>query len=315
MPPFAPTVKLNNGRSMPAFGLGTWQATPGEVREAVKHATDAGYRHIDTAAVYRNESEVGEALQEKFKEGAVKREEVFVTSKLWNTCHRPDLVVPTCKKTLADLKLDYVDLYLVHWPFSYKEGDDFYPSENGIAITTDIDYLDTWKQMEECVNLGLAKSIGVSNFNSKQLSRLLEAATIKPVTNQIECHPYLNQKKLIDFCKQRDIVITAYSPLANPSMTMPGGGVPLLENPKIKLLAAKYGKTVAQVVLRYVYQLGTVPIPKSFNKKRIEENIKIFDFELSNDDMTYINTFNKNYRVFPFTEAKASKYYPFHDEF
>ncbi|XP_046979920.1 aldo-keto reductase family 1 member B1-like isoform X2 [Schistocerca americana] len=251
MPPLAPTVKLNNGRDIPALGLGTWQATPGEVREAVKHAIDAGYRHIDTAAVYRNESEVGEALQEKFKEGAVKREEVFVTSKLWNTCHRPELVVPTCKKTLADLKLDYVDLYLVHWPFAYK----------------------------------------------------------------IECHPYLNQKKLIEFCKQRDIVVTAYSPLANPSITMPAGGLPLLQNPKLKLLAAKYKKTVAQVVLRYVFQLGTVPIPKSFTKKRIEENIRIFDFELSNDDVTDISKLNKNYRVFPHAQAKHSKYYPFHDEF
>ncbi|XP_049768031.1 aldo-keto reductase family 1 member B1-like [Schistocerca cancellata] len=252
MPSLAPTVKLNDGRSMPAFGLGTWQATPEQVGEAVKHAIDVGYCHIDTAAAYHNESGVGDALQEKFKEGTVKREDVFVTSKLLNTCHSPELVVPACKKTLRDLKLDYIDLYLVHRPFSYREGDDIYPLENGTAVTTDIDYLDTWKQMEECVNLGLAKSIGVSNFNSKQLSRLIEAATIKPVINQIECHPYLNQKKLIHFCKEMDITVTAYCPLANPSMIMPGGEVPTLNNPKLKLLAAKYKKTVAQVVLRYV---------------------------------------------------------------
>ncbi|XP_049766637.1 aldo-keto reductase family 1 member B1-like [Schistocerca cancellata] len=315
MPTIAPTVKLNNGRTMPAFGLGTFQATPGAVRDAVKHAINVGYRHIDTAAVYLNETEIGEALQEKFADGTVKREDMFITSKLWNTRHRPDVVVPTLKKSLADLKLDYLDLYLIHWPFAYKEGDNNHPTENGAAATADIDYVDTWKQMEECVRLGLAKNIGVSNFNSKQITRVLEKASIKPVTNQVECHPYLNQQKLIDFCKQRDILITAYSPLANPSMKMPDGGVPLLEHPKIKELAAKYKKTVAQVVLRYVFQLGTVPIPKSYNKSRIEENIQIFDFNLSDDDMAYIKTFNRNYRIFPFAEAGHDKHYPFHAEF
>ncbi|XP_046979360.1 aldo-keto reductase family 1 member B1-like [Schistocerca americana] len=312
----APTVKLNNGKVMPVIGIGTWQSAPGEVGEALKYAIEIGYRHIDGAAVYQNEPEVGAALKAKLDDGTVKREELFVTSKLWNTKHRPELVVPACKKTLADLKLDYLDLYLVHWPFAFKEGDDYFPKgEDGSIITTDVDYLDTWKQMEECVRLGLTKSIGVSNFNSKQLARLLEVAKIKPVTNQIECHAYLNQKKLIQFCKERDIVITAYSPLANPSMKMPEGEVPLMQNPKMKELADKYGKSIAQVLLRYLIQIGTVPIPKSVHKERIKENFNVFDFELNAEDLAYIDTFNKNYRVCAFNETKAAIHYPFYEEF
>ncbi|XP_049840847.1 aldo-keto reductase family 1 member B7-like [Schistocerca gregaria] len=176
-------------------------------------------------------------------------------------------------------------------------------------------YLDTWKQMEECVRLGLTKSVGVSNFNSKQLARLLEVAKIKPVTNQIECHAYLNQKKLIQFCKEKDIVITAYSPLANPSMKMPEGEVPLMQNPKMKELADKYGKSIAQVLLRYLIQIGTVPIPKSVHKERIKENFNVFDFELNAEDLACIDTFNKNYRVCAFNETKAAIHYPFYEEF
>ncbi|KAJ9593082.1 hypothetical protein L9F63_027677 [Diploptera punctata] len=175
------------------------------------------------------------------------------------------MVVPTCKRTLADLGLDYVDLYLIHWPHAFKEGDDFIPEDsNGKIIYSKVDYVDTWKAMEECVKLGLTKSIGLSNFNSKQIQRVLDIATIKPVVNQVECHPYLNQKKLINFCKKKNIVVTAYSPFGGPASIAegnPNAPNPLLD-PKIKAIGDKRGKSTAQVILRYLIQCGVVPIPK-----------------------------------------------------
>jgi len=164
----------------------SFQSKPGEVTQAVKDAIDIGYRHIDCAHVYGNEKEIGAAIQAKIAEGVVKREDLFITSKLWNTFHRPDLVEPALKKTLADLGLDYIDLYLIHWPFGYKEGEELFPTNpDGTTALSDVDYLDTWKAMEAALSKGLAKNIGVSNFNSEQITRLLKNATIKPVTNQV----------------------------------------------------------------------------------------------------------------------------------
>nr|CAH7752802.1 unnamed protein product [Callosobruchus chinensis] len=218
-----PKIKLNNGLEIPAFGLGTWKSKPGEVEQAVKDAIDLGYRHIDCAYVYGNEKEVGAALKAKLNDGTVKREDLWVTSKLWNAFHRPDLVEKALKESLKNLQLDYLDLYLIHWPVAYK-------------------YVDTWKALEECVRKGLTKSIGLSNFNSKQIERVLSIATIKPVMDQVECHPYLNQKKLIEFCRSKNIAVTGYSPLEDPQ---------LLDDPKLKQLADKYKKTPAQILLRY----------------------------------------------------------------
>ncbi|KAJ9598308.1 hypothetical protein L9F63_010986, partial [Diploptera punctata] len=294
-----PTIKLNSNHNFPVLGLGTYTADHiGEVERVVKDAIDVGYRHFDTAWYYKNEKEVGAAIRAKIAEGVIKREDVFVTTKLWSSHHRPDMVVDTCKRSLANLGLEYVDLYLIHWPFAFKEGDDGVPKDDkDKVIFSKVDYVDTWKAMENCVDIGLTKSIGLSNFNSEQIKRVLKVAKIKPAVNQIECHPYFTQTKLITFCKERGIVCTGYSPFGGPTSIAPlhkGEAPEPLKDSKIKEIGDKYGKSVAQIILRYLIQHGVAPIPKSSNKERLASNINIFDFELSAKDMAYSEEFQRN---------------------
>ncbi|KAK7871723.1 hypothetical protein R5R35_014006 [Gryllus longicercus] len=311
----ARTVTLNNGRPFPLLGLGTYEARDDEAVQVVKDAIDLGYRHIDTAAVYENEKAVGSAIQTKIQEGIIKREDLFVTSKLWCTNTKKDLVVPALKQSLSNLQLEYLDLYLIHWPFSLKDGAGFVPVDSeGKVQVADIDYVDTWKEMEKCAELGLAKSIGVSNFTIPQLTRVLENAKIVPATNQVECHPFLNQKPLIGFCKEKGILVTAYSPLANPGKQVAAGKPKLLDHSVLKETAAKYNKTAAQICLRYLIQIGVNPIPKSANKNRLAENINVFDFTLNDEDMRLLDDLNNNTRTCPFEKAVAAPHYPFADE-
>ncbi|KAF9416638.1 hypothetical protein HW555_006068 [Spodoptera exigua] len=282
-----PTVTFNNGQKIPAIGIGTWKSKPGEVTEAVKTAIDVGYRHIDCAFVYGNEKEVGAAISAKIADGTVKREDLFVTSKLWNTFHRPDL----------------------------EDGELFPKTANDSIAFSDVDYVDTWKALEPLVGEGLVKSIGVSNFNSKQIARLLEHASIVPVTNQIECHPYLNQRRLKDFCEARNIKITAYSPLGSPDRPWAKPDDPsLLEDPKLKAIADRLGKTVAQVLIRYQIDRDNIVIPKSVTASRIASNFDVFDFKLSQEDMSLIDTFDCNGRMVPMTASLGHKYHPFEKE-
>ncbi|ODM90218.1 Aldo-keto reductase family 1 member B10 [Orchesella cincta] len=317
MATLVPKIKLNNGQEMPVFGLGTWKSKPGEVTQAVKDAIDAGYRHIDGALIYQNEPEVGAGIKAKIDEGVVKREDLFVVSKLWNNSHRPDLVEPAIKTTLKDLGLEYVDLYLIHWPCAFKEGGDLTPKDaEDKLIFSDADFVDTWKAMEEVAKKGLAKSIGVSNFNSEQLERLLSSSSITPVTNQVECHPYLNQRRLIEFCKSKNISITAYSPFGSPDRPWAQATDPkLLEDPKLVEVGKKYNKTPAQVILRWMVQRDLIVIPKSVNKGRIGENFNIFDFQLTDEDMEVIYAMDRNWRAVPAEHFKGSKDYPFNIEF
>ncbi|RZC41293.1 aldose reductase-like [Asbolus verrucosus] len=302
-----PSLKLNNGLEMPVVGLGTYKSEKGKVEQAVRDAIDAGYRHFDCAWFYGNEHEVGVALREKIKEGAVKREDLFITSKLWNNFHAKDRVVPMLKETLNSFKLDYIDLYLIHWPFGFKENASLWPISEGEAAFSDIDYLETWEGMEECVRQGLTKSIGVSNFSEEQIERILKNCQIKPVANQVEVNPNLNQKKLIQFCKERDIVITGYCPLGRSEYAgMPGFPDPTIFDPKVAEIGKKYNKTPAQVVLNYLISLGITVVPKSVTKSRIIENINVFDFKLDTEDVAYLDSCNKNQRVCPLSEIEKA---------
>merc|ERR1719376_173250 len=224
---------------MPLLGLGTWKSKPGEVEAAVVAALQLGYRHIDCSMCYQNEPEVGEALAECFSSGVVKREDVFITSKLWNTFHSRAKVVPTLKKTLKDLQLDYLDMYLIHWPHGFKEDmDTLFPQNGDEWLFSDVDYVDTWKGLEEAVGLGLTKGIGVSNFNKDHMERIAAIATIPIANSQVECTPHLPQNKLTAYCRSKDIAVTAYSPLGSPDRPWAkAGDYVLMENPVVTELS------------------------------------------------------------------------------
>lgn len=312
-----PKVKLNNGAEIPVFGLGTWKSKPGDVKQAVETAIDVGYRHIDCALVYGNEGEVGQAISSKLQQSVVKREELFVVSKLWNTFHRPDLVAQSLKESLKNLSLTYLDLYLIHWPMAYVEDRELFPKDaNDKFIYSEVDFLDTWKALEECVRQGLTKAIGVSNFNSQQIQRILDIATIKPAMVQVECHPYLNQAKLIDFCRSKDILVTAYSPLGSADRPWAKPTDPkLVEDERIIKVAEKYKKSPAQIILRWNVQRGLIVIPKTVSKSRLVENMSIFDFQLEKADMDTVNGIHCNGRGCSLEWVKDHKYWPFNIEF
>ncbi|KAK7603225.1 hypothetical protein V9T40_003224 [Parthenolecanium corni] len=287
-------LKLNNGFEIPAFGLGTYAGK--EIKDVIKLSIDLGYRLIDTAFVYANEKEIGEGIAEKIKDGTVKREDLFIVTKLWNTRHKPEDVVPAMKRSLSSLGLDYVDLYLMHWPFATELPTDEFKIFENIA-EEDIPFEDTWKEMEKCVKLGYTRSIGLSNFNSVQVDRILKISEIKPVVNQVECNPYLSQEKLKQFCQERGILLMAYSPFYAPSREIPSDkDLNLFEEPLIKEIAGKYEKTTGQVILRYLTQSGVIPIPKSDNPERLKQNISIFDFTLTAEDFEKMRSINKNIR-------------------
>ncbi|XP_034258712.1 aldo-keto reductase family 1 member D1 isoform X1 [Pantherophis guttatus] len=317
-------LMLSDGNAIPVIGLGTYadpQTTPkGTCAESVKTAIDAGYRHIDGAFVYHNEDEVGQAIREKIAEGKIKREDIFYCGKLWNTCHPPEMVRPTLEKTLQILQLDYVDLYLIELPMAFQPGENLYPKdESGKWLYHETDLCATWEALEACKDAGLVKSLGVSNFNRRQLEMILNKPGLKykPVSNQIECHPYFTQPKLLEFCKLHDIVPVGYSPLgtSRDESWVNVSSPPLLDDPLLNAIGEKYNKTAAQVALRFSIQRGVVVIPKSFNPKRIRENFQIFDFSLTDKEMKDIEALNKNVRYVELLMWKDHPEYPFHDEY
>ncbi|XP_060808602.1 aldo-keto reductase AKR2E4-like [Amyelois transitella] len=301
----APRVPMNDGNSIPTLGLGTFlgfdesgqkEVKEKEVENQVTWALDAGYRLIDTASAYHTESQIGVAI----KKSSIPRENIFLVTKL--ASHEQRNVVESLRQSLSRLNMTYVDLYLIHTPVTFKE--DF-------SSFDDIDYLDTWKGMEEAQRLGLTKSIGISNFNIDQIKRLLENCNVKPAVLQVEVNLNLAQDKLLDFCKSNGIVVMAYTPLGSLFDSSGKPPPPRHDDTALVTIAEKYGKTTPQIVLRYLTQRGVIPIPKSVNKKRIEENINIFDFQLSAEDMEILAKFNADYRtVFP-SFWQEHPYYPF----
>ncbi|VDO03481.1 unnamed protein product [Rodentolepis nana] len=274
---------------IPCLGFGTYKLAAEDVVPALSAALEVGYRHIDCAHLYLNEEEIGNALQCWIKSGKLKREDLFITSKLWNTYHRPDLVKGACLKSMERLKVSYLDLYLIHWPVAYKSGDDLLPvCENGKTLFDKGDIVATWKAMEELVKEGLVRHIGLSNFNEAQIQRIFDEATIKPVVLQIESNPHFPNHNLINFAKNHGIISTAYAPLGSPYRDIKDRPYKLIEEPIIVKIAKKYGKTPAQVIIRHGIQRGVCVIPKSRTPERIRENFQIFDFELTEDEMKEI---------------------------
>lgn len=259
------TVILHNGVKMPQFGLGVYKVEDGhQVMETVNNALKAGYRSIDTAAFYENEEGVGKAI----KESGIPREELFITTKVWNSDQGFEETLAAFEKSLEKLGLEYLDLYLIHWPVKEK-------------------YLETWRALEKLYNNGKARAVGVRNFQIHHLKDLMEHSSVIPTVNQVELHPQLSQEELRAFCDEHDIKVEAWSPIARGR---------LLDNPTINQLAKKYGKSPAQVILRWHIQNNVIIIPKSVNLHRIKENADIYDFELTIEDMKQINSLNKNER-------------------
>nr|XP_020010896.1 aldo-keto reductase family 1 member C1 homolog isoform X1 [Castor canadensis] len=316
-------VQLNDGHFIPVLGFGTaivQESKRNKLLEAIKLAIDAGFRHIDTAYLYNNEEEVGLAIRSKIADDTVKREDIFLTSKLWCNFHQPQLVQLSLEKSLRQLQLDYLDLYVIHFPVSLKPGDNLLPrDENGKLMFDTVDLCATWEAMEKCKDAGLVKSIGVSNFNCRQLEMILNKPGLKykPVCNQVECHPYMNQSKLLDFCKSKGIVLVAYGSLGTQRVKgwVDHNAPVLLDDPVLCAMAKKYKRTPGLISLRYQLQRGFVVLAKSFNEKRIKENIQVLEFQLTSEDMKVLDGLNRNYRYIPFNDFIGNPNYPFSDEY
>lgn len=332
--PNIPSLKLNRGHKIPILGLGTWafenSGDREKIEQTVYEAILAGYRHIDTAWIYKVEDQVGRAVRRAISEGIVTRQEIFVTSKVWCTHLKPENVLKSCKESVEALNLEYIDLLLIHFPFPLATDENGMPvinSEGGLEVIELDIHKETWRAMEQCVKNGWTRSIGVSNYNSKLVEDLMSTnPEIKPSVNQVECHPYLNQTKLIETCSKYGIILTAYSPFGgNPvpvNLDIKGKEfepskiqTSLFNHPVITSIAKKYNKTPTHVLLKFNTQRGMTVIPKTTRRDRLMDNLNIFDFELTKEELEAILELDglvKNPVKNFWKSLENHKYYPFH---
>eukprot|EP01138_Halocafeteria_seosinensis_P002027 gb/GECG01002076.1/.p1 GENE.gb/GECG01002076.1/~~gb/GECG01002076.1/.p1 ORF type:complete len:335 (+),score=55.45 gb/GECG01002076.1/:1-1005(+) len=294
-----PALELHTGAVMPMFGLGTWKSDPSDVREAVVAAVRKGYRHIDLARLYGNEHAVGEALAILFAKGEVQREDLFITSKLWMTHCWPEHYEEMLNATLTDTGLTYLDMYLIHYPFFLKKDSSMPPSSSDCMGYSRENYAAIWKMLEEEVDKGRVRHIGTSNMSVPKLKNLLEDCRIKPANNQVELHPYLQQKELVKFCQDNGIAVTAYSPLGSPDrpdFCVKEDHKPLMENKVVSEVAQKHNCSNAQVLIRWGIERKTCVIPKSVTPARIQQNIESLNIKLDNEDLKKIGDIDEHIR-------------------
>ncbi|PQO44900.1 aldo/keto reductase [Blastopirellula marina] len=324
-----PAVTLNTGAQMPQLGLGTWKIDKTTCPEVIVTAAKAGYRHFDCACDYGNEVEVGQGIQRVIDEGIATREELWITSKLWNTYHAAEHVQPALEKTLSDLGLGYVDLYLIHFPIALKfvPFEERYPpewvydpkAEHPGMIAESIPIRETWEAMERLVEASLAKNIGVCNFNVALIRDLLNYASVRPSVLQVELHPLLTQEKLLRYCESEEIAVTAFSSFGAESYYALGMAQPtesLIKHDVVTNIANACGKSPGQVLLRWGVQRGTIVIPKSSSEGHLKENAAIFDFELTAEQMSQLSALNIDRRFNDpgdFCEAAFNTFFPIYD--
>jgi len=318
-----------DGGLFPSVGLGTWKIPDAVLPDLIPAAVDLGYRHFDCACDYGNEKAVGEGLKRSLSSGSCSRDDLWITSKLWNTYHHPDHVRAACERNLSDLGLDELDLYLIHFPVTlayvpfqerYPPGWFFDPAAESPAMKpVRIPVADTWGAMEGLVEAGLVKRIGVCNFGTALIRDMQTYARIQPSVLQVEMHPYLTQQNLLRFCQEENITVTAFSPFGASSyvpLNMAGANESVLDDPEVIAIAGDLGKTPGQIVLRWAIQRGTVTIPKTQTVSHLKDNIELFEFALSETEMTRIDKLDRNRRFndpAEFGQAAFNTFYPIFD--
>ncbi len=321
-------ASVSDGGQFPTIGLGTWKIPDKILPDLIPQAVEMGYRHFDCACDYGNEPAVGKGIARALA-GDVSREDLWITSKLWNTYHHPEHVRAACERSLQDLGVDELDLYLIHFPvtLAYIPFEERYPpgwlfdpeAESPAMKHVAVPYSDTWGAMEGLVESGLVKRIGVCNIGTAMIRDLKSYARIQPSVLQVEMHPYLSQQNLLRFCQEQDVTVTAFSPFGASSyvpLSMADANESLFDDPEIQGIAESHGKTIGQIALRWAVQRGTVAIPKTQTAAHLQENIKIYDFSLSDDDMLAIDQMNRDRRFndpAEFGEAAFNTFYPIFD--
>ncbi len=307
------TLELISGDQIPALGLGTWKLAGDEARTVVQTAIETGYRHIDCAPIYENESDIGRALEFCLRNGTVDRDDLWITSKLWNDAHRAADVRPALQATLHDLQVDCLDLYLIHWPVVHRPGVVRPDDGNGFLSLDDVPLTETWLALQECQAAGLCRNTGVSNFSVPAIQTLIDETGIVPAVNQVESHPYLAQRPLLEYCRQQQIQMTAYSPLGSvdrPDMMKRDGEPALMTDPVIVRIAERHNVSPAAVLIAWGVGRDTIVIPKSASQHHLQDNLRATDLSLTASDMQAIGALDRGYRFVDgtFWEMPGSPY-------